>query len=269
MVFRPYAEFNRNLTIKNYDGCSTAACHSWTDLSTDLSGTKAPLGKDAVINTWWYAIGEGIETNLFLERLCIPITVDDNFEVQQNQTLTSDVLFTNDFYNDPSIILSDPNATSQMGGKYSLDSTGFNYKPKTNFNGTDQFKYVVCNRAKPTLCDTGLVTINVLPGPVIIPPTEPLPEIEIPSGFSPNDDGINDYFEIANIEKYTDNIVKIYSRWGDLVFEGKGYDNEKVKWIGTSSRAGLSGKLPPGTYYYVIDKGDGSEVSKSYIILFR
>ncbi|MCB0802539.1 MAG: gliding motility-associated C-terminal domain-containing protein, partial [Flavobacteriales bacterium] len=73
------------------------------------------------------------------------------------------------------------------------------------------------------------------------------PEIKIPSGITPNGDGVNDKWEIDFLEEFPNAKVMIYNRWGALVFEqSNGY---KVAWDGT-----YEGKaLPIGTYYYVID----------------
>jgi gliding motility-associated-like protein len=72
------------------------------------------------------------------------------------------------------------------------------------------------------------------------------PRINPPSGFTPNDDGTNDYWIIDNIELYPDCVVEVYNRWGELLFQSKGY---KEKWNGT-----YKGKqLPVGTYYYIIN----------------
>ena len=48
-------------------------------------------------------------------------------------------------------------------------------------------------------------------------------DTELFNGMSPGDDGINDYLKIAGIEKYPNNTVKIFNRWGVLVYETKGY----------------------------------------------
>ncbi|OQY42126.1 MAG: hypothetical protein B6242_16510, partial [Anaerolineaceae bacterium 4572_78] len=51
-------------------------------------------------------------------------------------------------------------------------------------------------------------------------------EFEIPDGFSPNEDGINDFFVIPGVERYPNLIITIFNRWGNKVFEAKGgYDN--------------------------------------------
>jgi gliding motility-associated-like protein len=78
-----------------------------------------------------------------------------------------------------------------------------------------------------------------------------IPAITPNSGFSPNGDGVNDYWIIKYIGKFKNSIVTVYSRWGVKVFEQKGYDNYDTSksWDGKAK----NGKdLPSGTYYYVI-----------------
>ena len=76
----------------------------------------------------------------------------------------------------------------------------------------------------------------------------------IPTGFSPNGDGINDVLEIPAIEFYGTNNIKIFNRWGNLVYEADGYNNE---FDGNSSKGG-QGRLTDGTYFYILDlDGDG------------
>ncbi len=69
--------------------------------------------------------------------------------------------------------------------------------------------------------------------------------------FSPNDDGINDTFVIDGISLYK-NELKIYNRWGNIVYATKNYQND---WTGKSNQARtiLNGKkLPVGTYFYIL-----------------
>jgi len=79
---------------------------------------------------------------------------------------------------------------------------------------------------------------------------EYIPSITPNGGFSPNGDGINDYWKIKHIEKFKNNVVTIYNRWGGKVFEQKGYDNEdeSKRWNGTKNGK----ELGSGTYYYII-----------------
>ena len=80
---------------------------------------------------------------------------------------------------------------------------------------------------------------------------EVIKELEISSGFSPNGDGDNDYWELDFVNKYPSTMVEVYNRWGDLVFRSDpGY---LYPWDGTFNAK----DLPIGTYYYVIDLKDG------------
>ena len=89
-----------------------------------------------------------------------------------------------------------------------------------------------------------------------------VPPIELPNSMTPNEDGFNDQFWITNIEYYPDNILKIYNRWGDLVFEENGYLNE---WEG--NRNGK--RLPFGTYYYVLNLKSGAEDITGFIMILE
>ncbi len=88
--------------------------------------------------------------------------------------------------------------------------------------------------------------------------------ITVHNGLSINNDGINDFFLIEGIECYTNNTVKVFNRWGVLVFETERYDNDANTFKGVSQgRVTVSPnkKLPTGTYYYVINyeyEGNGS-----------
>ncbi len=87
--------------------------------------------------------------------------------------------------------------------------------------------------------------------------------------FSPNQDGINDYFSINCIERFKNNSLEIYNRYGVVVYKKSDYDNS---WDGTSNVGGLVGKgnqLPNGTYFYSLDLGDDSEVRKGWIQIIR
>ncbi len=70
-------------------------------------------------------------------------------------------------------------------------------------------------------------------------------EIKPPNAFSPNGDGINDNWEVENVNNYEEAIIEVYNRYGQIVF--KGSSNKNI-WDGK-----LNGKpLVVGTYYYVI-----------------
>ena len=77
----------------------------------------------------------------------------------------------------------------------------------------------------------------------------------IPDGFSPNDDGYNDWFNIQGLyDIFENHQLLIYNRYGTLIFEG----NNQEKWYGRSNRGlNAQGKLMPvGTYFYVLQLND-------------
>ena len=90
--------------------------------------------------------------------------------------------------------------------------------------------------------------------------------IEIPNSFSPNEDGANDTWIIQGAELYPDASMKVYSRWGQPVFETIGYTELKA-WDGTDKR----GKpLAEGVYFYVFDLRDSEEqVFKGSLTIMR
>ena len=79
----------------------------------------------------------------------------------------------------------------------------------------------------------------------------------VPEGFSPNDDGTNDWFNIQGLyDVFENHELKIYNRYGTLIFEG---DND-TKWYGRINR-GINNKgnlVPVGTYFYVLNPNDSN-----------
>jgi len=77
--------------------------------------------------------------------------------------------------------------------------------------------------------------------------------VVIYNAVSPNGDGHNDYFLIENISDYQNN-VQIYNRWSTKVFEIDNYGEGDNVFKGEAHGRGVSakGKLPSGTYFYVV-----------------
>jgi gliding motility-associated-like protein len=87
--------------------------------------------------------------------------------------------------------------------------------------------------------------------------------LEMPSGFSPNSDGKNDFFLIRGLESYPINALTIFNRWGNVIYEKINYQND---WNGS----GITGQsLPDGTYFAVLDVENGKQVLKGYVELRR
>ena len=103
----------------------------------------------------------------------------------------------------------------------SIDSTGFIF-----INVTDR-----CNKE---ILDSCKVWVQC-----------PIENINI---FTPNNDGINDFFIPINLNQYPNPHVLIFNRWGKLVYENLNYQND---WSGTHYKSGQ--ELKEGIYYYLID----------------
>ncbi|MDA3779078.1 MAG: Ig-like domain-containing protein, partial [Bacteroidales bacterium] len=88
-----------------------------------------------------------------------------------------------------------------------------------------------------------------------------------PEAFSPGNDGYNDFFEIVNLEHYDKPQIRIYNRWGSLVYSSDNYKND---WDGKSN-VGLANasELPTGTYYYVLEINGNSKKKNGYIFIKR
>jgi gliding motility-associated-like protein len=84
-------------------------------------------------------------------------------------------------------------------------------------------------------------------------------DVIIPDGFSPNNDGINDTFEIPNLAViYPNYKLEIYNRYGSLIYTG---NRNKENWDGTTSEKGLNlgdKLLTTGVYFYILNFNDGT-----------
>ncbi len=83
----------------------------------------------------------------------------------------------------------------------------------------------------------------------------------ITSMFSPNNDGMNDYWVLPKIEELGRVQVKIYNRFSMLVYESAAYNND---WDGTYNGT----PLPSASYYYII-KSTGEGFIKGVVNLVR
>ena len=154
-----------------------------------------------------------------------------------------------------------------------LEKGTFSWSPATGLNNTKienplakptettTYKVVFTNEHGCKAEDS--VTITVIP----------LEKDETKYGFSPNGDGINDFWEIDDITDYPNNEVLIYNRWGDLVFQTKNYNNATNVFAGIANKSRNLGadQLPEGTYFFEIrtEKPNHFKKTKGYLVLKR
>ena len=180
----------------------------------------------------------------------LPIAVDDRSTTAINTPVVVNVLG-NDTPNGattPNVVTNPANGTVVVNLDGSIE-----YRPNTGFEGIDTFVYEICNTDG---CASATVTIDVLNK--IVPY----------NGMSVDGDGKNDHFHIGGIERYPNNVVRIYNRWGVKVFETEGYDNVTRVFRGISNgRVTIeqAEKLAQGTYYYVIEYYDSNNNKESLV----
>ncbi len=198
----------------------------------------------------------------------LPVAVADNFEAKENQKLEGNIL-ANDFDVDGDIILVDINPVQPPAhGTLVLTANGdFTYQPAIDFMGSDSFTYRICDNGTPSLCSTATVTILVTKDESCV--------VFVPNSFSPNGDGIHDYFKIRCLYNYENPVIEIYNRWGNLVFKKEHYgdadywgSDSDAWWTGSSDHKLTVGNelLPVGTYYYVL-KLNSTKVLTGFLFL--
>ncbi|MCF8223796.1 MAG: gliding motility-associated C-terminal domain-containing protein, partial [Bacteroidales bacterium] len=87
--------------------------------------------------------------------------------------------------------------------------------------------------------------------------------LTIPNAISPNGDNINDVWNIELIHLYPDVEIRIFNRWGEIVWASdKGYP---IPWDGTSNGR----KLPVDTYHYIINLHNGTKPAIGDVTVIR
>jgi gliding motility-associated-like protein len=118
--------------------------------------------------------------------------------------------------------------------------------------GPGQYNVIVTdhnNCTKPTVIDVGYTwSFNC---------------VVIPQVITPNNDGFNDEWRIKNIDLYPNAEVRVFNRWGKLVFSTRNLSDNP--WDGR-----LNGKLvPTDSYHYILYLNDGSEPRSGVISVIR
>lgn len=111
--------------------------------------------------------------------------------------------------------------------------------------------------------------------PEYLEPNIPDEEIEVFNVITPNGDGIHDILRIDGLENYPVNTLRIYNRWGVMVYTTNAYNTEGNYFDGSSEgriTVQVDDKLPVGTYFYILEYEDATGNTKSlsgYIYLNR
>lgn len=81
--------------------------------------------------------------------------------------------------------------------------------------GTYTLSYRICELAQPNNCADASVQVTVVAA-----------GLRTPNFFSPNGDGINDYYQIEGIEGFDRMEFTVFNRWGNQVYRHTNYRND-------------------------------------------
>lgn len=281
------------LDVNDENGCSetqTFEVDSFNPLVLDLASQNLLCNGDAsgeisanlenatpTVNYSWSG-PDGFESEnpvlIDLEAGTYSLTVTDgnNCTISDEATLTQpDSLIIDDLFSpfpEPGI---DHNISSQGGSNGSILSlivSGGTGEVTAEWVGPNGFEATGTGGLNGLVAGTYTVTVTDENGCTIsqsITLTEPY-ELELPNGVSPNGDGFNDDLIVRGLERYPNNELIIFNRWGNIVYRETNYRN-------TSPWAGLNNNgvfLPDGTYFVLVQiSGDESKELKGYLELRR
>jgi gliding motility-associated-like protein len=257
----PVVDAGANVQLCPFDNTNLTATgggnYLWSTTETTATINVAPVS-----NTTYYVTVTNSDGCSAMDSVTVTIytgagTLDailDSTTTEENTSVITDVA-TNDVGNisDVTILNGPSNGTTTVNG------TNIDYTPNSGFLGYDTLTYIACDAFCTSYCDTAILIIRVTEEVILT----------VPSGFSPNGDGLNDVFEIIGLYKFPENELFIYNRWGELVYYSKPYNND---WSGQSNndKLKLTGdEVIDGTYFYVLKLTPDSEGMNGYIELRR
>ncbi|HZK94893.1 MAG TPA: Ig-like domain-containing protein [Prolixibacteraceae bacterium] len=197
-----------------------------------------------------------------------PVATSDSLDTKENNKLEANILI-NDFdIEGDDIILDVVPVQPTSHGELIISSNGdIAYQPVIDFIGSDTFTYQICDNGNPALCSIATVTIIV--------GKDANCDVFVPNVFTPNADGVHDYFKIRCLYNYENPVMQIFNRNGNLIFKKDHYGNldywgseDQAFWNGRSANKLnlMNNELPVGTYYYILKLGDG-KVLTGFIFL--
>ena len=215
---------------------------SFTYTLQDPSGSTSPPATVSVNiiptpNQAPDAVDDGPIMNTSLSPITIDVLANDHDEDDDELTLVS--------VTNPSI------------GTVKIVDGKIVYQPAGLTSGTVTFTYTIQDPSG--LSDEAVVTIENSYLPLVVS-----------EGFSPNGNHNNETWFIQGIENYPNNSVKVFDRWGFLVYQKQHYENFTSPWDGRGNMAQQSGKLlDQGTYYYILDPGSEMKTMTGYVVIIR
>jgi len=208
-------------------GTQTGLGGVWSQISGEGSSSFSPSNMDA--NPLITVTNSGLYTYSFIGNQCADTSlVEINFLPDPSVVLEDAFICSGDSY---VINGAYPNSTYQwfLNGVPIVGETASTY----NVEVSGDYSVAVVST-----CGSTLGQAEVIVDPCLI---------SVPNVFTPNDDGFNDVFFIDGLEVYLVNDLQVFNRWGQMVYEQSGYQND---WDGTDVNGD---KVSEGTYFYILN----------------
>lgn len=224
---------------------------------------------DGITTAWFWNLGNG--TNNSTPNFTYTYPVEDTYQVSlytiNSHGCRSNLLAKPVTVHPYPLVNAGPDRTVLEGGSLTMQATvtgtGLQYlwTPSQYLNSPTQLNprcvepkfditYTLTVTAAGSCSRSDMMFIDVLKIPLI------------PNTFTPNNDGINDFWEIQYLDEYRFNHTQVFTRAGQLVFESRGLYKP---WNGT-----YNGKpLPVDTYYYIIEPGSGRENFTGFVTIIK
>jgi gliding motility-associated-like protein len=248
------------VVVNAYAGEDTSVCYG-ESVQLSGSGDYAPVWEPS----------EWLEQDDVLNPVTLGITEPVTFVVTFAETVSPYACYNTDTVTislySPVGLDAGPNLSVVSGGSIQLGTTGgiftqHRWEPDTWLDNStvpdpiatplEAIRYKVYALNEYGCEETDSVFIDVIE------------DITIYNVFSPNGDGINEYFEIEHAEQFPEMLVEVYSRWGDLFFSTVGYDSGS-RWDGNARGK----EAPLGTYYYIIIPEPGAKPITGHVTIIR
>ncbi len=178
----------------------------------------------------------------------------DAYSISLDDSITFNLL-DNDLYNDFENLRLTVTKFPEKGTLRDDGNGQFTFFSERTIFGEDNFRYKLCSDFCQSVCDTAIVDLNILGSGANN-------ECFVTNVITPNGDGVNDQFLIGCLDNFPDAQVKIFNRWGDVIYAAAPYSND---WEGT-----YKGRpLPAGTYFYSLILVPGNDPIEEFITIFR
>jgi len=285
-VYRDTGPFNVHLRVTSNGGCVHDTTilmdniHPQPQTGFGISKPETCLGDaifftdstnsmDGITQQWFWDMDDGSTRNT--QNVLYIYAVDQTYNVSlytiNSHGCKSDVLTKPITVHPYPIVDAGPDRVMLEGGTITMQATAIGnnlqylWTPSTYLDNPAILKPKVVDAkfdvlynlavTAPGGCTTAdQVFIDVLKIPVI------------PNTFSPNNDGINDFWDIRYLDEYSNQHTQVFTRTGQKVFESRG---RYMAWNGMYK----GNPVPMDTYYYIIEPGYGREPFTGYVTIIR